>query len=142
MGLLVACTAHKLKYTSSEAIRTAQNVYSDSSLTRYHVNRSARSGQSAYDAVWWLKGNVHVRPDSSLSADEAWIQLKGQQTSREQRVDSAQYRLQHTAAQQQLAQEQVNQTQKAKKSRTALPWWLYGLLMAVMGLLFFRFFPK
>lgn len=139
MGLLVACTAHKLKYAKSEATRTEQTVYSDSSLTGYHVDRSSRSGQSAYDAVWWLKGNVHVRPDSGLSADEAWIQLRGQQDSRSQQIDSTAYRLQHTAAKQQSAQEQVQQTQQVKERRTALPWWVYGVVMLLFGLIFYRF---
>jgi len=138
IGLLTACTASKLKSVNNRSANTAHTIYSDSSFTNTYLGRAARSNQSSYNAIWWLKGNVRFRLDSGLSADEAWVQLRGQQLFAAQQMDSSQYHLQQVSAAQQLSTEQWQKTQKTKNNQLNLPWWAYLILASGLAIMCYR----
>jgi len=137
MGLLVACTASKLKYANSLHTREEWSGYEDSSFTKYHIGRTVRNDQSSYNGLWWLKGNVRLNPDSSLNADEAWLYYKGDYTTTQQGTDSTWQSAVHQAATQQEFRQSVQQTQKTKEGMVKLPWYTY-VLAAVAAILFWR----
>jgi len=141
-GALISCTATKLKYAASRSENTVNTVYSDSSFTGYHVSQSVQGNEVSYDAIWWLKGNVHFSPDSGFSVNEVWMRLQGEYIASQQLQDSTQYSLKKTEEQLQINQKNAQENQKIKDSSISLPWWVYLLLLGILGVILYRIFNK
>ncbi|GAA4786257.1 hypothetical protein GCM10023231_12740 [Olivibacter ginsenosidimutans] len=139
---LASCTANKWKSAANMMRSERTLTYADTSLAKSEVLRFGESGNSAYDAIWWLKGEVYISPDSGIKANEVWIRDKGSYAFVQQWIDSIGQKRSQRAVEQEELWQSAQQTQQTKEGLVKQPWFIYAGLMLILVAMLYRFLKK